>query len=306
VERGLQTWSCNDCKKRFRNERRENIPFKKEVWKEYVFEKQTLRELKEKHGKDKRTLKDVLSAYTAPEKTHFPRKVNIVADALYFGERKEKTSWCVIAFREPKRKENLWWGFYDTETTSAYLDGRKHLESLGYEILSVTGDGFSGLREAFSSIPFQMCLVHMERLVILGTTRKPQLEAGKALLALARGLYTLDGVSFSRYLHLYIEKYRDFLNEKTTNPVTGETFFTHEPLRKAALSLVRFMPFLFTFEKNKNIPRTSNSIEGHFSHMRDIVEIHRGLNRKHKEKVLNSILLASTIAPTKGKLNHIL
>lgn len=282
------------------------MSLQKDIWKQYVFEKQTLRELKEKHGKDKRTLKNVLNEYVAPQKTHFPRKVNLVADALYFGDRKEKTSWCVIAFRDPKRKENLWWNFFDTETTSAYEEGRKYLESLGYEILSVTGDGFSGLREAFSGIPFQMCLVHMERLVILGTTRKPQLEAGKALLALVRSLYTIDKQSFERYLNLYIEKYRDFLNEKTLNPLTGESPFTHEPLRKAFMSLVRFTPFLFTFEKNKNIPRTSNSIEGHFSHMRDIVEIHRGLNRKHKEKVLNSILLASTIAPTKGKLNHIL
>jgi hypothetical protein len=278
----------------------------KTVWKEYVFEKQTLRELKERHERDKRTLRGVLDSYEAPLKIHFPRKVNIVADALYFGERREKTSWCVIAFRDPKRKENLWWNFYDSETTSAYREGKEHLEKLGYEIMSVTGDGFSGLREAFSPIPFQMCHVHMERMVIVGTTRKPQLEAGQALLALARGLYSLDSGTFKRYLRMYIEKYQAFLNEKTTNPNTGESFFTHEPLRKAALSLIRFEPFLFTYERHKDIPRTSNSIEGHFSHMRDVVEIHRGLERRQKEKVLHSILLASTIAPTKGKLKHIL
>lgn len=258
------------------------------------------------HGRDKRTLRDVLDQYTAPPKIHFPRKVNIVADALWFGERREKTSWCVVAMRDQKRKENLWWNFFDAETTSAYREGKEYLEKRGYEIMSVTGDGFSGLREAFSPIPFQMCHVHMERLVIVGTTRNPQLEAGQALLALVRGLYNLNGESFRSYLKMYIEKYRDFLNEKTTNPFTGETFFTHEPLRKAALSLVRFEPFLFTYEKHKDIPRTSNSIEGHFSHMRDVVEIHRGLERKQKEKVLHSILLASTIAPTKGKLKHIL
>ncbi len=258
------------------------------------------------HGRDKRTLRGMLDQYTAPPKTHFPRRVNIVADALWFGERKENTSWCVVAMRDQKRKENLWWGFFDTETTSAYREGKEYLEKLGYQIMSVTGDGFSGLREAFNPIPFQMCHVHMERLVIVGTTRKPQLEAGQALLALVRGLYTLNGETFRSYLKMYIEKYRDFLNEKTTNPFTGETFFTHEPLRKAALSLVRFEPFLFTYEKHKDIPRTSNSIEGHFSHMRDVVEIHRGLNRKQKEKVLHSILLASTIAPTKEKLKHIL
>lgn len=96
------------------------------------------------------------------------------------------------------------------------------------------------------------------------------------------------------------------MNEKTINPFNGEWSFTHEPLRSATLSLLRFKPFLFAFEEDKNIPKTTNSLEGHFSHMRDIVEVHRGLSRKHKERVLNSILLASTIAPTKGKLKHIL
>lgn len=306
-ERGLQTYSCNDCNKRFRNKRREKTVLKKELWKEYVFEKQTLRELNTKHGKGRLQLKEQLDSYRAPEKTHWPRKINLVADALYFGDRKEKTSWCAIAFRDPKRKENLWWNFYTTETTSAYADGREYLESLGYEILSLTGDGFGGLRSAFPGISFQMCHVHMERIVIEGTTRKPILEAGKALLALVRTLH--QGISreqFTAYLDKYFVKFGAFLIEETISPTTGEKFFTHDPLRKAALSLQKFLPYLFTYKANKNISRTTNSLEGHFSHIRDIVGVHRGLQRPQMERVLNSIFLASTIAPTTRKLKHIL
>lgn len=211
-----------------------------------------------------------------------------------------------MVFRDLKRKENLWWQFSETETTTIYLEGRCYLEKLGYKILSVTGDGFGGLKQAFNGIPYQMCQVHMERLVVNGTTRNPQLEAGQALLALAKLLHTTDSKTFSYYFDKYLDKYRDFLNEKTINPFTGENFFTHEPLRRAAMSLLRSKPFLFTFEMDRNIPKTTNSLEGHFSHMRDIVEIHRGLSRVHKQRVLNSILLASTIAPTKKKLEHIL
>ena len=230
-----------------------------------------------------------------------------MADALYFGERTEKTSWCPIAFRDPKRKENLWWGFFQTETSSAYLKGKVYLETLRYEIASVTGDGFGGLRAVFKDIPFQMCHVHMERIVTRGTTKKPILEAGKALLALVKTLHQgTSSEEFKRYLNKYLEKYRDFLNEKTINEVTGEQSWTHEPLRKAALSLLHFLPYLFTFEKNRNIPRTTNSLEGHFSHIRDVARIHRGLKRRQLEKVLHSIFLASTIAPSKNKLKHIL
>lgn len=255
---------------------------------------------------DKRTLKDHTDIYVAPEKSHVPRHVNIIADALYFGERKEETSWCVVVLRDPKRKENLWWDFVHTETTGVYLRGKQSLEEKGYTIRSVTGDGFAGIRHAFAGIPFQMCHVHMERLVIRGTTRKPQLEAGKVLFALIRTIHYTDEATFRRYFEKYIEKYREFLNEKTINEFTGGTFFTHEPLRAAVLSLARFLPYLFTFAAHKDISKTSNSLEGHFAHIRDVVEVHRGLPRKQKERILHSILLASTVAPTAGKLRHVL
>ena len=147
----------------------------------------------------------------------------------------------------------------------------------------------------------------MERIVVNGTTRKPLLEAGQTLLALTRSLHQkISGESFEYYLKKYLEKYGAFLNEKTINPETGEMFFTHDPLRKSALSLVRFLPHLFTFERHKDIARTTNSLEGHFSHIRNIVGIHRGLSRLQMERVLHSIFLASTIAPTPRKLKHVL
>ena len=302
----MQTYSCNDCGRRFRNERREKTSLEKEIWNEYVFEKQTLRELKAEYGIGRKTLVKYLNEYEAPKKTHRPRKINLVADALYFGGRLDKTSWCPIAFRDPKEKENLWWNFYETETTTGYSDGRRYLENLGYEILSITGDGFSGLRAAFFGIPFQMCHVHMERIVVKGTTRKPILEAGQALFALIKTLHYSDENTFKNYFKKYVSKYQSFLNEKTANLETGRSEYTHEPLHQATLSLMKFLPYLFTFKKDKNIPRTTNTLEGHFSHIRDIVAIHRGLRKPHMEKVLNSIFLASTIAPTKKKLEDIL
>jgi hypothetical protein len=227
-------------------------------------------------------------------------------DALYFGERKEDSSWCAVVFRDPKRKENLWWSFTKSETTSIYLQGRAYLENLGYKILSVTGDGFGGLKTAFSDISLQMCHVHMERIVISGTTRKPVLEAGIALLSLIKTLHYTDSNTFKNYFKKYVSKYQSFLNEKTINMETGRSDFTHRPLHDVVLSLIRFLPYLFTFKQNKNIPKTTNSLEGHFSHIRDIVGVHRGLSRTHLEKVLNSVFLASTIAPTKKKLKYIL
>lgn len=255
---------------------------------------------------DKRTIRKLFGKYCAPKKDHRPRPVHLVADATYFGERLESNSWCMAVLRDARAKENLVWQFGETETTSLYSDLKQQLIDLGYTIVSVTADGFSGIQSAFSGIPYQMCQVHMERLVTRGTTKHPQTEAGVVLLSLVRTLYATNSNTFNRRLNAYVEKYRDFLNEKTMNPLTGEKYWTHKELRSALMSLLHYRTYLFTFEQNKKIPTTTNSLEGHFSHINEVIAIHRGLSRPQKQKVLNTILLASTIAPTKGELNHVL
>jgi len=295
---GIQVYKCNACEKKFSGERRTKTKLIKQFWKEYVFNKQTLRELKETYKLDKRTIKHYLNEYIFPEKVHTPRKINLVVYGTYFGLR-GKTDWCLIVFRCPRSKENLWWKFCNTETTSAYREGKEHLESLGYTILSVTGDGFGGIRQAFSGIPFQMCHVHMERLVIKGTAKNPQTDAGQVLLALVRTLKETDQKTFQMRLRQYVEMYRDFLNEKTIHPISGEYSYTHEGVVNALKSIIKFETYLFTYKKDKKIHRTTNSLEGHFSHIKDVLEIHRGLSREHRQRVLHSILLASSIAPTK-------
>lgn len=277
-----------------------------QLWSEYVFNKQTLRELSKKYGSDKRTIRKLVDQYQPPKKRHNPRPVHLIVDATYWGERKEQTSWCSVVARDPHVKENLWWSFFNTETTSAYRQCRDDLEALGYQIISVTGDGFGGIKQAFSGIPYQMCLVHMERIVIRGTTRTPQTEAGVVLLALVRSLYTTKKGTFNWRLDHYMGKYRDFLNELTIHPISGQWSYTHEELRRAAHSLHAFRHDLFTYERHSGIPKTTNSLEGHFSHVNDIVAVHRGLSRDQKEKVLTTIYHASSIAPKKKTLGEIL
>ena len=258
------------------------------------------------YDSDKRTLRQLLDQYQPPVKQHQPRAVHIVTDATYFGERTEETSWCVAVVRDPLKKENLVWQFAQTESTSLYNNLRKQLEELGYTILSVTADSFTGIQSAFSGIPYQMCQVHMQRLVTRGTTKNPQTEAGVVLLALIRTLHQTDSQTFSQRLDKYVEKYRDFLNEKTLNPLTGERYWTHKELRQAVMSLLHRRQYLFTYEHNKKIPKTTNSLEGHFSHVNEVISVHRGLSRPQKQRVLSSIFLASSIAPSQKKLRYIL
>ena len=152
-----------------------------------------------------------------------------------------------------------------------------------------------------------MCHVHTERLVIQGTTRNPQTEAGQVLLALARTLHqNTKKKTFEKRLQMFLETYRDFLNEKTIHPLTSDWSYSHEGVRQGYLSLKRFLPYLFTYKQNTRIPRTTNSLEGHFRHTKKLIHIHHGTSKKQMQRILNSILLAATIAPNKKRLNEAL
>jgi hypothetical protein len=208
-------------------------------------------------------------------------------------------SWGVILFRDAKEKENLWWIYVDHERSYNYLQGKEYIERLGYTILSVTADGFLGLPKVFKDIPFQMCHFHMKQIVVRGVTLKPQTEAGKVILALAQTLTYTTEFEFKFRLQQFHLKYVNFLNERTIHP-DGTSSFTHEGVRCAYMSLVHWFQYLFTYLTNRGIPNTTNTCDGHFSHIKDIIRIHRGVSKAFKQKMIDSILLESTIAP-KGK-----
>jgi hypothetical protein len=265
-----------------------------------------MRELKERFNLDRRTIQKHIDSYTLPKKIHHPRPIHLLVDATHFGKRTEKNDWCAVVARDMYRKECLVWYFRDQEDTTVYVMIRQELEALGYTILSVTGDGFSGIRAAFKGIPFQMCHVHMERIVTRKITTNPKLEAGKVLLALVKSLHDTNSYIFRTRLNEYILMYRDFLNEKSLNYDTGREEFTHRNLRSAVRSLRSLTPFLFTFEHDERIHRTTNSLEGFFRHVKRIVRVHCGISRAHLEKVLSSIFLVGSTGKSMGELEKIL
>jgi hypothetical protein len=56
--------------------------------------------------------------------------------------------------------------------------------------------------------------------------------------------------------------------------------------------LERNLPYLFTYQKNPEleIPNTTNSLDGFFTHLKDKVKIHHGLRRDRRYKMIEEIL----------------
>ena len=137
---------------------------------------------------------------------------------------------------------------------------------------------------------------HMKQIVIRNVTIKPLTEAGQVILAISKTLTYTDEETFKRRLQDFHLKYASFLSEKTIHP-DGSSSPTHEGVVIAYKSLVHWFQYLFTYLKDKHIPNTTNTCDGHFSHIKDIIRIHRGVPQLFKQKMLDSILLESTIAP---------
>lgn len=184
----------------------------------------------------KKQLRRIFQEIKTDEKIHSPRKVNLVVDATFFG-KKETRQWGVIVFRDFHSKENLWWKFVDEEKTIHYTQGKIFLESLGYEILSVTCDGLPGLVNVFNAgIPVQFCHFHEAQIVRRYVTENPKLIQGHELLALVQILTITTESIFKQRLNIYIDRHREFLNEKTTDFKTNRLFLPtrdFEPLSTA-------------------------------------------------------------------------
>lgn len=200
--------------------------------------------------------------------------------------------WGVVVIRDPHKKQNVYWEEIITESPLAYQLGIQDLQRRGFVVRALVIDGRKGVREAFPGIPIQMCQFHQLRIVTRYITLRPKLEAGQELRAIALTIPTSTEIEFVTRLSQWHSRWSEFLKEKTADPETKIWFYTHRRLRSAYFSLRRNIPYLFTYEKypELDIPKTTNCLEGVFSHTKTALRIHRGLTQKRKRKLIDFLL----------------
>lgn len=260
------------------------------IWDEYVHGKQTALELGKKYGKCRQWIAGQLSEINVDEKKVIdirPRSIVVVADATFFTR-----SDGILRFREPNLKQNLIWKEIHSETPEQYRQLMNELEIRGYCIKAVVLDGKRGVRNVFNNIPVQMCQFHQVAIVNRYLTTRPVLPAGKELRFISLQLTKSDEEEFIRLLDEWHLQWRDFLKEKTVNPSTGKWHYAHKRIRSAYRSLKTNMPYLFTYQKypELKIPNTCNSIDGSNTTLKNLLRIHRGINRKNRYKMICEIL----------------
>jgi hypothetical protein len=105
-----------------------------------------------------------------------------------------------------------------------------------------------------------------------------------------------DKEKLQRDLDIWYKKYEKFLEEKSYTIGTKRWRHTHRRVRSAYTSLKRNLPFLFTYQEylHLNIPNTTNSLDGYFSRVKNLLAAHRGKSRERVRKIVTELLRRQT------------
>lgn len=257
------------------------------LWKEYVWGKQSLSDLKERTHHSHVWVRKQLDAVAVSRSDITPHPVVIGADTTFWGR-----SYGVCVFRIPSEGENIWWQEVEKEIMAHYHYGRKILEEAGWTFLGAVVDGRRGLTAVFHGIPVQICQFHQMKQVTKYLTRRPETLAGQELRIIMLQLTGSNETEFAKLLNDWKKDHGEILTDKTYILGTRRWYYTHKKVRSAYLSLERNLAYLFTYLKypGLHIPNTTNSLDGSFSHLKAKLSVHRGMRKDRRYKMISEIL----------------
>ena len=275
--------ACNTC---FTGGKK---PAPKDIYEEYSKGKQTYKQLAEKYGCSSRTIQRKIDLYLVSISEKKPRAVVVLMDTTYWGR-----NFGVMLFKDSYTKENLLKYYVRSETNALYIKGINELKLKGFNVLAIVCDGRRGLLQSFDKTPVQMCQFHQVAINRRYITKNPKLPASIELKELVSMMKITDKESFEGGLNDWYLKWEKFINERSINPGTGKSHYTHKRLRSAYRSLKTNLKWLFTWYDNieLQIPNTTNAIDGHFSDLKTKLRNHNGLSKKRKMKFIDEFLKA--------------
>jgi len=210
--------------------------------------------------------------------------VHLQIDATYFKQ------FCLVCYQDFGLKYTQLHRFTDNENFEEIREDLENLKTLGLNILSITCDGHPAILTAIKSVfkkrPIQRCLVHIQRMCLIWLTSQPKSEAGLELREIVLLINKIkvynDKIEFKKLLRQWHLKHKDYIDQKSLNQETQRYWYTHKMVRRAFITINRALPNMFHFIENPSIPKTTNSIESYFGHLKNYLDLHRGLTKKNR------------------------
>lgn len=285
---GRQRFKCKNCGIFFtRNDPGQRLENRFTWFGKWILERQTFKTLSRDSGLSIDTLQRTFYTYLdeSPDVKILKReRVHLRIDATYFKR------FCALCYQDHEDGYTQLVRFSDGEHFEEIREDLTNLIRLGVHIESITTDGHKSILKAIKkSLPdaiVQRCLVHIQRMCLLWLTRFPKHLAGIELRQLVLQIMAIktenDRLYWTRQFSMWHERHKVYLLEKTFNQSTGRYWYTHKLLRRSYLTIKRALPNMFHYLTNPKIPATTNGIEGLFSHLKNHLDLHRGLTLKHR------------------------
>lgn len=287
-QQNKQRFKCKNCGILFTtNDKLQTIENRFVWFKKWVLERQTYKTLQKDSGLSKDTLQRTFYHFLAQAPVtpiiHHDN-VYLRVDATYFKR------FCVVCYQDDLLSYTQLFRFSDAERYEEIKEDLLNLLKLGLQIDSITTDGhkstLKAIKKVMPEVLVQRCLVHIQRMCLLWLTANPTYDAGKELRALAGYIHLIkthnDKQYFINQLKQWELRHKSFLSEKSYKIETGRYWYKHKFIRRSFLTIKRALPNMFWYLDNEKIPKTTNGIESYFGHLKNHLELHRGLTKEHR------------------------
>jgi transposase len=296
-----QRFKCKDCGQLFlwRNDKsRQARGF---VWfRRWVLERQTYRLLSHISGQSERSLKRKFNAYLAQAPTvpiKSKTRSHLLIDGTYY-----TNGLCLVLYQDHDIKYSQLYRFTDRERNEEICEDLENLKKLGVDLESVTCDGhraiIKAVRKIFPQTIVQRCLVHIQRMGLIWLTERPKTEAARQLRELVKALHLIQTQEQRTLwlwrLYLWDKEHKAFLSEYVINPLTGRKWYKHRRVRSVRFLIIQALPNMFHYLNNPLIPKSTNSIEAFFKHLKLHLQVHGGLTLKHRKEFIKWYLFFRT------------
>ena len=287
-QRGKQRFKCKSCGIYFTDNRPEQKLNNRFIWfKKWVIERQTYELLSRDSKLSKSTLQRTFLHFLkqSPRLKIIQREnVNLRIDATYFQK------FCLVAYQDDKDGYTQLIRFSDKEDFAEIKEDLENLIKLGVQLESITSDGHKSLlkavKVALPDIIVQRCLVHIQRMCLIWLTRRPKHQASQELRTMVLDLLKIqthnDRIYWTTHFRKWYQQHKEFINEKVYQDQTGRYWYKHRLLRRSYYTISKALPNMFHYLNNPNIPKTTNGIEGYFGHLKNHLDLHRGLSLKNR------------------------
>ena len=263
------------------------------VWfQKWVLHRQTIPFLSKESGYSERHLKNIFSFFlrNAPILSFYPsEKLNLIIDGTYFSN-----DICLIVYRDNAIKFTQLYRISDGEHYYEIEEDLRNLILLGVQIESITCDGHRSLLKAVKNICpeviLQRCIVHIQRECKIWLTTNPKSTAGFELLKIVNRLHRVESNYTQQEwlieLLYWHERHKDFISEKTYSQITGRYWYKHKMVRRSFIMIRNALPNMFNYLFNPRVPKSTNSLESFFGHLKSHLLLHRGLTKENRKSFI--------------------